>query len=269
MKVTKKILTAAITSTLLFSAVSMPIITSQVYAATTTKEVIYGVNLREKASASSSVIRMLKKGETVSVLGTSGSSWLKVKDTKGNTGYISSSSKYTKTVSGSSSSSSGSNSSSSESSTGSNTSSSSTVEKVISAGMKYLGTPYEFGASRSSTKTFDCSSFVRRAFIDGAGITLPADSRQQGTYVKEKGNAKTSISSLKRGDLMFFMSYKGTSKSSYSGINKSTAKITHVGIYLGDGKILHTYSTESGGVKVDTFTGKHWEYRFLYGGSAL
>lgn len=105
--------------------------------------------------------------------------------------------------------------------------------------------------------------------MDGAGITLPADSRQQGTYVKNKGNAKSSISSLKRGDLMFFMSYKGSSKSSYSGINKSSARITHVAIYLGNGKMLHTYSTESGGVKVDTFEGKHWEYRFLYGGSAL
>lgn len=261
MKVTKKILTATIASALMFGSVSMPVFSSQAYAATTTKEVLYGVNLREKATTSSSVIRMLKKGETVSVLGTSGSSWLKVKDTKGNTGYISSSSKYTKTVSSGSSSSGG--------SVSANSTSSKTVEKVIDAGEKYLGTPYEFGAPRSSTKTFDCSSFVRRAFMDGAGITLPADSRQQGTYVKNKGNAKSSISSLKRGDMMFFMSYKGSSKSSYSGINKSSARITHVAIYLGNGKMLHTYSTESGGVKVDTYKGKHWEYRFLYGGSAL
>lgn len=148
-------------------------------------------------------------------------------------------------------------------------SSSSTVEKVISAGMKYLGTPYKYGADRNSTKAFDCSSFVRRAFLDGAKITLPSDSRKQASYVKNKGNAKTSISSLKRGDLMFFMSYKGTSKSAYSSVNKKTATVTHVGIYLGNGKMLHTYSNDSGGVRTDTVTGKHWEYRFLYGGSAL
>ncbi|WDH96601.1 SH3 domain-containing C40 family peptidase [Paenibacillus urinalis] len=265
MKVTKMILSGAVASALLFGSVSLPVFTSQSYAAATTKEVLYGVNLRETASTSSSVIRLLKKGETVTLLGTSGSNWIKVKDTKGNTGYISSSSKYTQTVNGSSSSSN--ESSSSESSVSTNTSS--TVEKVISAGMKYLGTPYEYGASRSSTNTFDCSSFVRQAFIDGAGITLPSDSRKQGAYVKNKGNAKSSISSLKRGDLMFFMSYKGTSKSAYSGINKSSATITHVGIYLGDGKILQTYSAESGGVRVDSIEGKHWEYRFLFGGSAL
>ena len=148
-------------------------------------------------------------------------------------------------------------------------STSSTVEKVIAAGTKYMGTPYKNGADRNSTKEFDCSSFVRRAFLDGAKITLPSDSRKQGTYIKNKGKVKTSISSLKRGDLMFFMSYKGTSKSSYSGINKSKATVTHVGIYLGDGKILHTYSKDSGGVRTDSVKGNHWEYRFLYGGSAL
>ncbi len=146
---------------------------------------------------------------------------------------------------------------------------SSKVEKVISAGAKYMGTPYQFGADRSSTKVFDCSSFVRRAFMDGAKITLPTDSRKQGTYVKNKGNAKTSISSLKRGDLMFFMSYKGSSKSSYSKVNKSKETITHVGIYLGNGRVLHTYSKDSGGVRTDSVKGNTWEYRFLFGGSAL
>ena len=272
MKVTKKILTASITAALLLGSVNMPAFVNQAYAATTTLEVIYGVNLRKGPSTSSSVIRMLQKGEKVTLVSKYNSKFWKVKDSKGNTGYISSSSKYTKTSSGSSSSGSSSNSGSSSSGSSdssSSSSSSATVEKVISAGMKYLGTPYKYGADRNSTKYFDCSSFVRRAFIDGANVTLPSDSRKQATYVKNKGNTKSSISSLKRGDLMFFMSYKGSSASSYSGIDKSTATVTHVGIYLGDNKVLHTYSTDSGGVRVDTITGKHWQYRFLYGGSAL
>lgn len=259
MKVTKKILTATIAATLLFSAAPMPVFVNQAYAATTTLEVIYGVNFRKGPSTSYSVIRMLKKGEKLTLVSKYNSNFWKVKDSNGVTGYISSSSKYTKTVSSSSSSNSGSSSSSS----------SAVVEKVISAGMKYLGTPYKYGADRNSTKYFDCSSFVRRAFIDGANVTLPTDSRKQATYVKNKGNMKNSISSLKRGDLMFFMSYKGSSASSYSGVDKSTERVTHVAIYLGNNKILHTYSTDSGGVRVDTITGKHWQYRFLYGGSAL
>lgn len=143
-------------------------------------------------------------------------------------------------------------------------------ENVITQGMKYLGTPYEFGSSRSDTSTFDCSDFVRQAYLEGAEIKLPADSRGQGTYVKDNGAYTKKIwSNLKRGDLMFFMSYHGSKPTDYSGIDKSTARITHVGIYLGEGKVLHTYSAASGGVRVDNMEGRHWEYRFLFGGSVL
>src|SRR5690606_31993649 len=113
------------------------------------------------------------------------------------------------------------------------------IEKVIAAGYKYLGTPYEYGSSRNNTSTFDCSDFVRQIFIDALGVKLPGDSRKQGAHVKELGNVKTNINDLERGDLMFFMTYKGSSKSSYSGVNRNTERITHVGIYLGNGEVLH------------------------------
>lgn len=258
-----KIITASLTATMLMGSLTTGALTAPVSAATAENaklKVIWGVNMRTSPSSSASVVRMVGKGETITVLQQSGSAWYKVKDSSNRTGYISSSSKYTKAVSGSTTTSG----SSSTSVTGS-----AAVEKVIAAGMKYWGTPYEFGASRNSTATFDCSSFVRQAFIDALGVKLPADSRQQGTYVKGKGSVKTDWKKLKRGDLMFFMSYKGTKASSYAGVNKSTARITHVGIYLGDGKILHTYSNAGGGVTTSDISGKHWEYRFLYGGSAL
>lgn len=258
-----KIITASLTATMLMGSLTTGALTAPVSAATAENaklKVIWGVNMRTSPSSSASVVRMVGKGETITVLQQSGSAWYKVKDSSNRTGYISSSSKYTKAVSGSATTSG----SSSTSVTGS-----AAVEKVIAAGMKYWGTPYEFGASRNSTATFDCSSFVRQAFIDALGVKLPADSRQQGTYVKGKGSVQTDWKKLKRGDLMFFMSYKGTKASSYAGVNKSTARITHVGIYLGDGKILHTYSNAGGGVTTSDISGKHWEYRFLYGGSAL
>ena len=146
---------------------------------------------------------------------------------------------------------------------------SSVRENVIAKGMKYLGTPYEFGSSRSNTKTFDCSDFVRQAYLEGAGIKLPSNSRTQGAYIKKNGTYTTNWKNLKRGDIMFFMSYRGSKASDYKGVNKSTARITHNGIYLGNGKILQTYSKESGGVRIDNIEGAQWEKRFLFGGSVL
>lgn len=134
--------------------------------------------------------------------------------------------------------------------------------------MKYLGTPYEFGSSRSNTSTFDCSDFIRQMFKDAINLTLPADSRQQGSWVRENSTAVTDISSLKRGDLMFFMDYKGSSASAYAGVDRFAERISHVAMYLGDGKILHTYSVSSGGVRVDNLSAS-WTNRFLYGGSVI
>lgn len=218
---------------------------------------VASVSFRKGASTSAGRIRYLAKNETVTIVSQPNSYWYQVRDAKGTVGYVSSSAKYIRVTGGT-------NTPSTPAPKPGNT-----VNAIIEAGKEYLGTPYQYGSDRNSTAFFDCSAFVRRAFLDGAGIKLPADSRQQGSYVKNKGNTTTSISQLKAGDLMFFMSYKGTSKSAYNGYDKSKQTITHVGIYLGDGKVLHTYSKESGGVRIDTINGKHWEYRFMFGGSAL
>ncbi len=142
------------------------------------------------------------------------------------------------------------------------------AKAVVNEGLDYLGTPYEFGSSRSSTKTFDCSDFTRQAFREGAGITLPSDSRGQAKYVKNIGDVSKNWKKLKKGDLMFFMSYRGTDADDYRGLDGDDRRITHVGIYMGDGKVLHTYS-EDEGVTVSKIDGTHWEHRFRFGGSAI
>lgn len=223
--------------------------------------IVSTVSFREAPSTDGRRIRYMSKGETVAVTGQPNSYWYAVRDSRGVQGYVSSRAEYIQVN--------GSIPGGGQQGGGQQAGNSAQVEKVIATGVKYLGTPYEFGSNRNTTTTFDCSDFVRTAFLEGIGLKLPADSRQQGDYVKGKGSVKTSISQLKRGDLMFFMSYKGTSAASYAGINKSTARITHVGIYLGEGRILHTYSKESGGVRTNDLAGTHWEHRFLFGGSAL
>ena len=225
-----------------------------------TGQIVKSVSFRTGPATNASRIRYIGAGETVTILSQPNSYWYHVRDSRGTTGYISSQSQYIRVGGGGAA---------VPPSSGGGSSQNNNVEKVIAAGAKFLGTPYQYGSNRNSTASFDCSAFVRRAFQNGLGITLPSDSRGQGAHVKNKGNAKSNWRQLQRGDLMFFMSYRGTSASSYSGINKSRATITHVGIYLGDGKILHTYSKESGGVRTDSIAGKHWEHRFLFGGSAL
>ncbi|QAY68366.1 NlpC/P60 family protein [Paenibacillus protaetiae] len=142
------------------------------------------------------------------------------------------------------------------------------TDPAVKAGLKYIGTPYEFGSNRSTTDTFDCSDFVRQAFKEGYGITLPSDSRAQGEYVRKQGGATTNLDQLKEGDIVFFMAHHGGKKEDYAGLDKAKQPITHDGIYLGNGKMLDTYSTASGGVHIENLQGTFWEYRFLFGGPA-
>ncbi|SDN56137.1 Cell wall-associated hydrolase, NlpC family [Paenibacillus sp. yr247] len=256
----KHLLTLVLVPALMFGAVTIPL--PKQASAATTGQIISSVSLRQSATENSARIRYLKQGEKVTILSKVNSWWYKVKASDGREGYISTNSKYIQTSSVTSPG--GSNNGGSSSG-----STSAKVQKIIAAGKKYLGTPYEYGSDRNNTSTFDCSDFVRQAFLDGIGLKLPSDSRGQGNYVKSLGHAKTDWHDLKAGDLMFFMSYKGTGQSNYSGINKATQTITHVAIYLGNGQILSTYSKDSGGVRIDSIENRHWEYRFLFGGSAL
>ncbi|MNC16865.1 putative endopeptidase p60 precursor [compost metagenome] len=230
------------------------------------------VRLRETPSTSGKVLGYLYKDDPVVILEETNSYWYRVQTTNGTIGYTSSSDQFIELD--------GATATPVPTPAPAPTpvpaptpapaapAQPAVIEKVIAAGMGYLGTPYEYGSSRSNTSTFDCSDFIRQIFMDAANLKLPADSRQQGTWVKENSTTVTDISGLKRGDLMFFMDYQGSSASAYAGIDKSTARISHVAMYLGDGKILHTYSVSSGGVRVDNLSAS-WMNRFLYGGSVI
>ncbi|WP_284644319.1 C40 family peptidase [Paenibacillus silviterrae] len=216
-------------------------------------EVIAKVNFRTQPSTSSSIIRSLPVGEGLYVIEKVNASWYRAEDASGVSGYVSTGSQYLATD---------------FSVTGVILPMAERVDSIINSGTAYLGTPYEFGSTRWEDSTFDCSDFMQTIFWLGARTVLPSDSQAQADYVRGKGNQVNDWSQLKRGDLMFFMSYKGSSASDYQGINKSTEPVTHVGIYLGDGQMLHTYSVASGGVRIDSISGTQWNNRFLYGGSA-
>jgi len=94
---------------------------------------------------------------------------------------------------------------------------------------KFIGTKYVWGGN-SLTKGIDCSGFVKQVYAK-FGYTTPRVSRDMAKTYK-----KISISELKPGDLIFY----GKVKTNY---------INHVGIYIGNGKVIHS-STNYKGVAI-------------------
>ena len=92
-------------------------------------------------------------------------------------------------------------------------------DEIVGLARRYIGIPYKWGGT-SPDEGFDCSGLTR-AVYQLSGLDLPRTSKDQfamGTEVKLKN--------LKKGDLVFFSSPGG-------------AKISHVGIYIGDNKFIH------------------------------
>ncbi|APB74344.1 invasion associated endopeptidase [Paenibacillus polymyxa] len=239
------------------------------------------VRLRAEASTSSEVLGYLNAGDVVTITDPSNAYWFKVTNADGTVGYVSSSPQYIRIGEGvvvqqpvsapvtttpdttaipvTASPASTTNMFSGDAAAA--------IEQVINTGMTYLGTPYEYGSDRNSTATFDCSAFTRQIFRQAVGIQLPADSRSQGEWIKQNSQPNTDMTTLKRGDLLFFTNYNASS-GAYTSLDNSSQTITHVAVYLGDNKLLHTFSVAGGGVKVTDFS-KPWQDRFLFGGSVI
>jgi lipoprotein Spr len=116
-------------------------------------------------------------------------------------------------------------------------STSSTASNIIKTGEQFMGVRYQFGARTGNTSSFDCSSFTQYVYRAN-GVNIPRSSRQQsqaGTYV--------SRDQLQPGDLVFF----------YSPIH-------HVAIYMGNGKLLHTFG--SAGVTITDLNSGWWNSHY-------
>ena len=185
------------------------------------------LNLRKGAGTSYSVITTLDKGIAVTVHSSS-NGWSKV-SVNGMTGYVSSS--YLSSTKPSTS-------SSTDSST------SSKVDKVLNFASQQLGKPYVWGAQ--GPNSFDCSGLTYYVYKNAAGITLPRTSVEQSKY-----GTTVSKSNLKAGDLIFFDT---------SGPNDGG--VSHVGIYVGNGQMIHASSSQKKIVKVSVET-SYWNNAFV------
>ena len=117
-------------------------------------------------------------------------------------------------------------------------------KSVITVAKNYIGTPYKYGGT--SPKGFDCSGFVSYSYKK-VGKSLPRTTA--GMYKKGK---KVKKSDLKKGDLIFFETYKKGA--------------SHVGIYIGSNQFIH--SSSSKGVKVDKLSNSYWKTKY-YGAKRI
>ncbi|MFY9459113.1 MAG: C40 family peptidase [Aquabacterium commune] len=115
-------------------------------------------------------------------------------------------------------------------------------ELVLSA-MNFLGVPYRRGGNSRETG-FDCSGFTRHVFENSIGLILPRRAIEQ---ANSPALMPVQQAELKPGDLVFFNTLRHT--------------FSHVGIYIGDNKFIH--SPRAGGqVRVEDMRQAYWQQRF-------
>lgn len=114
---------------------------------------------------------------------------------------------------------------------------------MVLAAMNFLGVRYRRGGS-TAEDGFDCSGFTRHIFERSLGLVLP---RRVDEQAKAPGLVGVKRDELKPGDLVFFNTLKRT--------------FSHVGIYIGDHKFIH--SPRAGGeVRIEDMRLAYWTKRF-------
>ena len=115
------------------------------------------------------------------------------------------------------------------------------AREVLVNALSLTGVRYQYGGNSPETG-FDCSGFVRYVFKQATTLTLPRSAlaiSQLGTTVPKD--------ELQPGDLVFFNTLKST--------------FSHVGIYLGNNRFIHSPSS-GGKVRVESMQDGYWAKRF-------
>lgn len=117
------------------------------------------------------------------------------------------------------------------------------TDALLAEAYSWRGTPYRSGGH--SKRGTDCSGYTMEVYRTVLGIQLPRNSAKQSEYC-----SRVSMSKAQPGDLLFFHPAK-------------RGKISHVGIYLGDDKMIHASSR---GVMVADLTIPYWRKCFTHAG---
>ncbi len=114
-------------------------------------------------------------------------------------------------------------------------------DKIIDIAIGFLGIKYRFGGETANG--LDCSSFVQKVYKI-AGAELPRTARYQALF-----GITVDKSELQPGDLLFFQTY---------------AKFpSHVGIYIGEGKMIHA-SSKGKRIIISDINKPYYKSRFLF-----
>jgi len=115
------------------------------------------------------------------------------------------------------------------------------INKVVQQAHSLIGKRYVYAAS--GPNSFDCSGFTYYIYKTQLGITLPRIS-----YIQATAGVKVEKSQLIPGDLVFF--------------NTTGSRISHVGLYIGDGNMIHA-SSGKGQVRIDTINSGWYQGRYV------
>jgi cell wall-associated NlpC family hydrolase len=118
-----------------------------------------------------------------------------------------------------------------------------TASDLVMSAMNFLGVPYKRGGNTEESG-FDCSGFTRHIFEHSIGLVLPRRADEQATTA---GLLNIKRAELKPGDLVFFNTMKRT--------------FSHVGIYVGDDKFIHSPHTGAE-VRIEDMRESYWSRRF-------
>ena len=114
-------------------------------------------------------------------------------------------------------------------------------ESVIATARSLLGVPYRFGGT--TPEGFDCSGYVGYVYRQSAGIELP-----RMTHDLARAGRPVTVADLRPADLVYFKIER--------------QKPLHVGIYMGDGKFIHSPSAR-GRVNIQDMNMDYWRTRYL------
>ena len=112
---------------------------------------------------------------------------------------------------------------------------------VLMRAISLVGTPYRYGGN-TPEGGFDCSGLVHYVFRDMLELRLPRTSRALAGYQ----GPRIAPERLAPSDLVFF---------------GSGGEVSHVGIYVGDGRFVHAPST-GGTVRLDRLDGAYWRNHY-------